>query len=91
MENPNLDIPKNSSQEKNYFGSKVLELELDTSTNDAITLRPPFANGFEPCPPFWTIWKDYVKPILYLLKFPKVFNFCHPSPFSFKMLKPKQK
>ena len=43
MENPNLDKPKKSSQEKNYFGPKVFELELDTSTNDAIKLGPPFA------------------------------------------------
>ena len=43
MENPNLDKPKKSSQEKNNFGPKVIELELDTSTNDAIKLGPPFA------------------------------------------------
>ena len=41
MENSNMDKPKKSSQEKNYFGPKVFELELDTSTNDAIKLRPP--------------------------------------------------
>ena len=43
MENPNVDKPKKSSQEKNYFGPKVFELELDTSTNDSIKLGPPFA------------------------------------------------
>ena len=38
------DKPKKSSQEKNYFRQKVFELEqLDTSTNDAIKLGPPFA------------------------------------------------
>ena len=44
MENPNLDKPKKSSQEKNCFGQKIFELEQhDTSTSAATKLGPPFA------------------------------------------------
>ena len=49
---------------------------------------------FTPSPPFWTIWKNCFKQMLYWLKFLKVFCSCHLSPFSgfsFKMFKPKQK
>ena len=36
--------PRNQEKNKNYSGQKVFELEqLDTSTNDAIKLGPPFA------------------------------------------------
>jgi hypothetical protein len=35
---------RNQVKKKNYFGQKAFELEqLDTSTNDAIKLVPPFA------------------------------------------------
>ena len=36
--------PRNQVKKKNYSGQKIFELEqLDTSTNDAIKLGPPFA------------------------------------------------
>ena len=48
-----------------------------------------FPNGFKPLPPFWTIWKNYFKPILNWLKFLKVFGFCNPSPFPLKDVQAK--
>ena len=89
---------RNQVKKKKYFGQKVFELEqLDTSTNDAIKLGQPFAivscfqMALNPFPFFGKFERTILNQFYTDSNSSKVFGFCHPSPFSFKMFKPKQK